>query len=1433
MKRIFAFAPNHLRQELIESFRKISYEHIAPQHNVDRLKFWIYTVCERRSFTDFKNARCYSIDFLLGCLAGAEQIDTSAWHFLNQEIPKLIRTDDQAWVHLRDYRQLSEEVMNGFRKTIWEACTQEFEGSLRGQQRTMDLTVSPQQTPRKLLNFITDFENLDLPPASYQGSTGLAEFHDDETPNLQRASQMERSLLSGSTHGSDSTFHDPEQANDPFAASIVPSTQPHAAQTGEQAFFSGEAQAMQQELNTLRENEGKVRAQRTSLDNRAHAIEEQQQELSQKTSALDRRTELVAQAVQAEREGLLETIEAEREILARDTEKLHEQFRQVEDERQQQIAVSQRLSELSEQQRSRSAEANQALAAEKQNLLAFSNQQEQVASRQVERELAQDAREQDLEQRELAVIPESEVLQVPRRSPPPRQQAAPGRHTPVGIIPSTPQQGIILAEKLTPQHVTTSELRRRFPSPEVPRLDLTPTARELHPSPEAPRLDFTPVPQRVVGGHTALPTPLRTPHRRESLSPGSSEFSTIAPDSPSDSPIERPPDMNIAQGLALELDQQDLADILKTPSKFHGIVSALTEETGRQIDPTKLTDDIVAELQRPSREYTAAVTPPQGYGGPAGGEVGTPQQPPSRYWEALQELATGLNDYQVTKILEDREYRTEIMEKHLKMSANMEEHLIKALEERSRTSVQRGQTQRASPQQGWLQRLGQNFWHMVGGTPTQPREVRSAIVPTPPNLPARSALVLLNRGRTPITEDSPRQGPMIGADFYQRLEKPATPQQRQQAQMLDTGAMRAALGTEEYERKVAEPARKRVAADVEGTHLDFGPSRVSQSFSQLCDELKDLLKKIGRDSSDPSNTSSLAQKAKLLAENGDSHAHSRLQELLHQVIPGQAIESHVLSQLKDLIYDICRSSEQEASYIGAYKETSQIDDEFEVGMNPRGTFARKSPKFESDLERQNYENWLPMMRVTESRNLGHLRDSVEAANEYRKMGKEMRSYEKKHRFSQHIVPTVRKNITKEDRPGQLKDLGRLSRYFDYKKQLNSAKLEQLSENIDGERIEFQALKADISRLKNQSLDTEEAVAALADSPHRQQHEQQTLRRIQREMSSKRNQFSEKEYQISLQHTDMLELQEQLDNDEVLLQTNQQNYSYLEAAILEDAELQKGHGHIQKGLHNIHKEAFHTPSEPSEFEFQVPVTVTQKEITRAQRAPKKVQRDLARSEKAFERAKNKSADLESTVTNFRMLEFTGTENERILRKTLDNSLSDVSRTTGVTARQMTEILGILRQILPKNTQFQQNKLISNDITFQPKAVSALRQVISHLRDGTFSNDDIYQVYIYLQQPKAVVSTFHNRYSKLVEQSKLIHSNLLKKTQTYDKYKQLNETISVAPGRRMQYLGQKTKPRKKPMRVSVRKPRAKPAKRDPRQKLDFGGAGPQYMTDEHNF
>jgi len=169
--------------------------------------------------------------------------------------------------------------------------------------------------------------------------------------------------------------------------------------------------------------------------------------------------------------------------------------------------------------------------------------------------------------------------------------------------------------------------------------------------------------------------------------------------------------------------------------------------------------------------------------------------------------------------------------------------------------------------------------------------------------------------------------------------------------------------------------------------------------------------------------------------------------------------------------------------------------------------------------------------------------------------------------------------------------------------------------------------------------------------------------------------------------------------------------------------------------------------------------------------------------------------------------------------------------------MTEILDILRKILPKNTKFQQNKLISNDITFQPKAASALRQVISHLRDGTFNNDDVYQTYIYLQQPKAVVATFHNRYSKLAEQSKSIHSNLLKKTKTYEKYKQLKETVSVAPGRRLQYLGKKTKHQKKPtMRVSVRKPRANPApaqKRDPRQNLDFGAAGPQYMSEVHEF
>jgi hypothetical protein len=694
-------------------------------------------VCERRSFTNFKNARCFSIDFLLGCLAGAEQINNSAWNFLKQEIPKLIRADDPAWVHLLDYGQLSDGVMNGFRKTIWQACTQEFDGSPRGQQQTMDLTVSPQQSPRKLLNFVTDFENLDLPPASYQGSTGLAAFNEDETPNLPR--QMEQSILSDSTHGSDSTFTDPEQANDPFSGSVVPSTQPHAAKTGEQAFLDqGEAHAMQQELNTLRENEGKVRAHRTALDNRSHAIEEQKQQLIQQAAILDERDRLAAEAAQAEREGLRETIAAEREVLARDTEILDEQFRQVQDERQQQTAISQRLSELSEQQRSRSAEANQALAVEKQNLLAVNEMQEQVASRQVNRELAQDAREQNLEQRELASIPESEAQVF--RSPPPRlqavpgrhtpvdyryqtpqparmlveqrrEQAVPGRHTPVGTIPSTPQQGIILAEKLTPQHLTASELRRRFPSP------------------DAPRLDLTPVPQRIVGGTTALPTPMRTPtarelypspeaprldltpHRRESLSPGTSEFSTVAPDSPSDSPIERPHvEENIAQGLALRLDHQDLADIVKTPSKFHTIVSDLTEETGREIDPTKLTEDIVAELQRPSREYTVAITPPQGYGGPAGGEVGTPQPTP----------------------------------------------------------------------------------HITS-------RVRGAIVTTPPNLPARSALVLLNRGRTPITEDSPRQGPTIGADFYQRLENPATPPQRQQAQMLDTGEMRAALGTEEYE----------------------------------------------------------------------------------------------------------------------------------------------------------------------------------------------------------------------------------------------------------------------------------------------------------------------------------------------------------------------------------------------------------------------------------------------------------------------------------------------------------------------------------------------------------------------------------------------------------------------------------------------------------
>jgi len=823
----------------------------------------------------------------------------------------------------------------------------------------------------------------------------------------------------------------------------------------------------------------------------------------------------------------------------------------------------------------------------------------------------------------------------------------------------------------------------------------------------APDLNLTPVPQRHVT--TALPTPLRTPTTREELT---------------------------------DWGGLNLGTPLPTPGNTP---------------------------QR--REQTVAITPPGGYGGPAGGELGTPL-----YQRQRAELGYTPTGYQ--------------------RGTATTAQILQEGDPRGREFVAADVLQEQQRQQGLL-------GHTPVGTryrTPQPARYQTEAV-TPPGGyggPAGGEI------GTPLYYRQPLQIGQGGAPAGGVLNTPIR---------LPTVA----------EARVMSPQRGR-------DKTQFGDLR------DICDQIRGLLRDISAGKSSIMHTNRLIELLSFLGKSGNTISHSRLvQDVVPNLAPGQQISKYMLGDIQRYVREICDQIQQ-TSFIGAYKETHEIPETYNVAMDPQGSFARREPVkhivFTNDHERLDYERWFPLMRTTESRQLKHLRHAEELAEEYRAQGKIMRGIEKTHPHSVHIVPTVRKVIIPEDRGGQHSDLERLIRHLERRKAINTQSQTKFKEHLFGDGAQEKYLTRKANNLEEQVNDIQRTIHELQGSPIQQQQESYNLSRAKQQLQKTRSNLQQEKRRNENAKFQLEDLQQQEIELENLMRINLVNIGDLRTGIENETPIRDSHAHIQKGLHSVQKEAIHlAPRQPLqlETEFDPEQHITQRDINKAMRTPQKVVRDLQKIKKNIEREKRTQESIESRIDAFQTIHFTGQQRERDARSNLASALKAIMNVSGIDQNSMGPILENVKRVLPSRGIFNMAKATPKTLRFQENAHQQLRKVVQKIDSNHLNNEDIFVVLRVLGQPDAVTQKYWAKFETLHKQVKKTNTAMIKKESLRSKYEHLQRLTSPETGHRLKSLQRRgTKPRRKtPTPTVPRRTFVQQQTPAPKRRIDFAAPTPQYL------
>ena len=183
MIEIINWAPESLKQQLVETFVKLYNKIPMPQIQVDLLRKWIYMVCVSKSF-NFQDSVCYNIDFLLRCLIQNQRLDEYAWRYLEREIPRIVGPEDPIWMTLARHGHVAEREMSIFRKRVFDTC--------RKSPSEINLVADTPHTERfptddfRRLEELADARDEEHPPQLGHHFTGLVNI---PTPTLPDETQ--------------------------------------------------------------------------------------------------------------------------------------------------------------------------------------------------------------------------------------------------------------------------------------------------------------------------------------------------------------------------------------------------------------------------------------------------------------------------------------------------------------------------------------------------------------------------------------------------------------------------------------------------------------------------------------------------------------------------------------------------------------------------------------------------------------------------------------------------------------------------------------------------------------------------------------------------------------------------------------------------------------------------------------------------------------------------------------------------------------------------------------------------------------------------------------------------------------------------------------------------------------------------------------------
>ncbi len=1372
MHDIYQFTPPKLQAELKTTFEGIYFDQILPRHNIDRLKRWIYDVCKAKDFDKIRDANCYNIDFLLGCIDGQHEIDYYAWEFLKNEVPKYIRHDDAALAELLEFGHLDANRMETFRKRVFAECTRKDDPDPRG----LDLTVD---TPRRgaLETFETDFQRLanlnDPQRLDFNISphiTGLAEF-DEETPILPEASPASVRLLEVPPSAQSSAF------TDPLSVPEAPAEK------------SPEIIAMEQALTALRENERRLRIRNQILDEKEVLLAQQELALQEQQLALDESARAVGTVAQG-----VGNLEDQRNKLAMEEAHIQQQREELAGER----TAIQEAAQLAQQQRAETEarrdadlrnvetavvermEQKQAdttetalqqgkqallLASDAQNITAEAQRNERTALDETRRQLQETAA--NLEQRERNVeVQELEKPQTPELAP--------------GLEPGTPSvHGGILPGQRS-EHGGTTESSISLPSVSTQR------AIGKTPSGERENLIRDLVAALVTSNKTeqqefsaeSADTFLNNPHKFQELVGWWVSDGGDAQDAPL---IKKVLLETRARPSGREMPPRPMAPGLNlTPVPQRHVTTALPTPLRTPPTRTELTDwgglNLGTPLPTPEQHYTG-------------------RKATSAAIQRLQDMATPISPAHY--IPPESPYQAPSGEELLAQPYAGRYLRSQSIQELERLPTSPG----ASPQIYPGRYLGNQAIQRLEQMP-DPRSPQYTQEPESPYQPPSGEELLAQpyTGRYLISKDIER--------LQQQPDSPALRQGR-----LPTVA----------EARVMSPQRGR-------DETQFGGQR------DICDQIRGLLRDISAGKSSVMHTKRLIELLSVLGQSGNTISHSRLvQDVVPNLAPGQQISRYMLGDIQRYVREIC-DQVQQTSYIGAYKETHEIPEEYDVAMDPQGSFARREPVkhivFTNDHERIDYERWFKLMRTTESRQLKHLRHAEELAEEYRAQGKIMRGIEKTHPHSVHIVPTVRKIIIPEDRSGQHSDLERLIRHLERRKAINAQSQTKFKEHLFGDGAQEEYLTRSVNTLEEQVNDIQRTIHELQGSPRQQQQESYNLSRAKQQLQKTRSNLQQEKRRNENAKFQLEDLQQQEIELENLMRINSENIEDLKTGIENKRPIRDSHAHIQKGLHSVQKEAIHlAPRQPLhlETEFDPEQHVTQRDINKAMRTPQKVVRDLQQIKKNIEREKRTQESIESRIDVFNTIHFTGQKHEREARSNLASALKAIMNVSGIDQNSMGRLLENVKRVLPSRGIFNMAKTTPKTLRFQENAHHELRKVFQKIRSNHLGNEDIFVLLRVLGQPAAVTQKYWTKYETLHKQVQKTTTAMIKKESLRSKYEHLQRVTSPETGHRLKSLQRRgTRPRRKTPTPTIRRStlvqQQTPA---PKRRIDFAAPTPQYL------